>query len=335
VEFGFCVEHEQFDPTTLLKNAIVIEEAGFDRVLSSDHFHPWAHTNASGGFAWTWLASTAQATYHIKVGTEVTAPLLRYHPGLVAQAFATLDYMYPGRIFLGVGLGEAMNEVPLGYPWPPLRERIERLEEALIVIKRLWTEDFVTYRGRYYRLQKANLYTKPKTPIPIHVATTGPKVAELAGRLADGLHTVPLAEGTEQHLRRVLFPAFERGARKAGRDPSRLFRSIQIPVSYHEDYDQAVEECRFWAATVLPAMLRYNIYDPREIEEHGQLVDLKKVARIWVVSDDLDEHIRRLEPYLKLGFDVIYFQSVNWDQEKVIRAYGERVLPYLKELAAD
>ncbi len=328
------MEHEQYDPETLLQRAVLAEKHGFERIISSDHFHPWAHTNASGGFAWVWLAAAAERTESVRIGTEVTAPILRYNPAIVAQAFATLGFMYPGRVFLGVGLGEAMNEVPVGYDWPSVEKRVERLEEAIRVIRMLWTDDFVSFTGKFYRLKKARLYTKAKSPVPLFVATSGPKVAEIAGKYADGLLTTPLAEGDDRHYREKLFPALERGARLAGRDPSSIVKAIEVPVSYHEDFEKALESCRFWAATTLPAMLRYEIYDPREIEEHGKMVDLRKLAKIWIISNDIEEHIRRAREYIKLGFSIIYFQSSSPDEEKFIETYGKKVLPHLKTSSA-
>ena len=182
LKFAYKIAPEHHQPDKLLDNAILAEKYGFESFWISDHFHPWGHIGGGGAFAWTWISSAAERTHTATIGTDVTAPILRYHPGIVAQAFATLGYMYPERIFLGLGAGEALNESPLGYVWPSPRERVEMLEEAIIVIKRLWTEDFVDFNGKYYRLKKANLYTKPQRPLKIYVAAGGPRTAELAGR---------------------------------------------------------------------------------------------------------------------------------------------------------
>ncbi|MEM4246461.1 MAG: TIGR03557 family F420-dependent LLM class oxidoreductase [Candidatus Bathyarchaeia archaeon] len=213
---GYKASHEQYQPDKLLMHAVLAEKYGFEALWASDHFHPWAHTGAAGGFAWVWIASAAERTKKVRIGTSVTAPILRYHPAIVAQAFATLSYTYPDRIFLGLGAGEALNESPLGYAWPTAKQRVEMLEEAIVIIRKLWSEDFVSYQGKY-TLKKAKLYTKPPKPIKIIVATAGVKVAKLAGRLADGILLVSGSQAIEQSKK--LFQAFESGAKKAGTRP--------------------------------------------------------------------------------------------------------------------
>jgi len=233
---GYKTCHEQYQPDRLLSHAVLADKYGFETLWTSDHFHPWAHTGAAGGFAWIWMASAAERTKNMRIGTSVTAPTLRYHPAIVAQAFATLAVMYPNRIFLGLGAGEALNESPLGYAWPSPKQRVEMLEEAIIVIKKLWKDDFVSFEGKYYRLKKAKLYTKPEKPVKIYIAAGGPKVAELAGKHADGLLLGPhLGQAKE------LFRAFENGARKAGRDPTSLEKVVEILVSYNENYEAALK----------------------------------------------------------------------------------------------
>jgi len=234
--------------------------------------------------------------------------------------------MYPDRIFLGLGAGEALNESPLGYTWPSPRQRVEMLEEAMVVIKKLWREDFVSFDGKYYRLKKANLYTKPKKPIKIYIAAGGPRVAELAGRLADGLLLVPgLGQPTE------MFQAFDRGAKKAGRDPRKLERVAELLVSYDEDYERALKACRFWAGTTLPLFFKYDVSDPREVEEHGKFVGDEAIAKKWIVATTAEEHLRKIEQFVKAGFDHIYFVSSSPDERKFIRFYGEKVLPHLRK----
>jgi len=263
----------------------------------------------------------------MKIGTAVTAPILRYHPALVAQAFATLDYMYPGRIFLGLGAGEALNESPLGYTWPSASQRVEMLEEAIIIIRKLWTEEFVTFEGKYYRLKKANLYTKPKTAIKIYVAAGGPKVAKLAGKYADG---ILLGAGSAERPEK-LFLAFEDGAKEEGKDPKHLEKVAEILVSYDEDYDKALKACKFWSGCMLPMFFKYDFSDPREIEEHGKLVENEALLSRWIVATTAKEHIQRLEKYVKLEFNHLFFVSSSPDEKKYIKFYGEKVLPHLRE----
>jgi len=324
---GYKTCHEQYQPDGLLMHAVLAEKYGFETLWTSDHFHPWAHTGAAGGFAWIWMTSAAERTKKMTIGTSVTAPILRYHPAIVAQAFATLAVMYPNRVFLGLGTGEALNESPLGYTWPSPKQRVEMLEEAIIVIKKLWDDDFVSFEGKYYRLKKAKLYTKPNKPIKIYVAAGGPKVAELSGRYADGLLLGPGSLDQAKNL----FRAFGDGVKKAGRDPKSLEKVAEILVSYDENYEAALKACRFWAGSMLPLFFRCDISDPREIEAHGRLVGDEAIAKRWIVGTTAEEHIRRIERYVKAGFNHLYFVSSSLDEPKFIKFYGERVLPHLRE----
>lgn len=326
--FGYFSDITQRDLTVALELGVKAEKAGFDAVWTSDHFHPWVHTNAKAGFAWTWLGALGQATNRVAIGTGVTAPILRYNPAIVAQAFATLGNMYPGRAFVALGTGEAMNELPVGAGWPVFSERMNRLEEALKIIRSLFSKDFVTYRGKYYSLKKANLYTKPAKPVPIYVAASGKKIAELAGRYADGLLTLPFPD---EHYRDVLFPALESGARKAGRDPTQIEKLVELQVSYDRDYDKAVASTRWWAPTVLPVFFKVPISDPREIEAHGNLVSEEGLKTAWFISNSVEDHIKNIERYIKLGFTNIHLQNSSWDDSDFIETFGSKVLPYLRE----
>lgn len=286
------------------------------------------HTGAKCGFAWVWFGSLGERTNRVTFGTAITAPTIRYHPAIVAQAFATLDDMYPGRVFIALGTGEAMNELPLGLNWPRFKERAERLEEAIKIMRLLWTKEFANFRGKYYRLSGANLYTKPQKPIPIYVAANGPKVAEMAGRYADGFLTLPFPDS---HYKDVLFPALDKGAREAGRDPSKIEKLMELQMAYDEDYDKAVEAARWWAPTVMPIFFKAPISDPREIEAHGKLVSEEGLLTGWFISSSIDEHIKNIERYIRLGFTNIHLQSSSPDESKVIRTLGRKVLPYLRD----
>lgn len=332
IRCGIFAAHEQYSPNQLLEHAVLAEKYGMDSIWSSDHFHPWAHSNAQAGFAWIWIAAAAERTKKIHIGTGVTAPILRYNPAIVAQAFATLDHMYPGRIFLGLGTGEAMNETPIGYTWPRHKERAERLEEAIKIIQMLWQKDWCNFKGKYYRLKNANLYTKPTGKIPIYVASSGAKVAELAGKYADGFLTI---QQPREKFREVLFPAIERGAKATGRDPSSIEKVIELLGAYDEDFDKAVESCRFWGGVMLPVFFDANIADPRIVEYHAQFVGREAFAKNWLVVTSPDEAIKGIEEYLKLGFRHVQILSSSPDQKKFIRVFGEKVFPYLKETYKD
>jgi coenzyme F420-dependent glucose-6-phosphate dehydrogenase len=262
------------------------------------------------------------------MGTAVTAPILRYHPAIVAQAFATIGTMYPGRAFIAIATGEAMNELPLGLKWPGFNERAERLEEAIKIIRKLWTEDFTTFRGKYYRLNKANLYTRPSQSIPIYIAASGPRIAELAGRYADGLLTLPFPD---EHYTHVLFPALEKGAKEAGREYEKIEKLMELQMSYDEDYDKALQAARWWAPTVMPIFFKAPISDPREIEAHGKLISEEGLKTGWFISNNIDDHIKNIERYIKLGFSNFHFQSSSPDEKGFIQTFGKKVLPYLRD----
>ncbi len=326
-KFGFYAAHEQYNPNELLNFTIKAERYGFDTIWSSDHFHPWAHNNANSGFAWVWLASAAEKTKKVSLGS-VTPPLLRYHPGIVAQAFATLDFLYPGRIFLCLATGESMNESPLGLKWPRYKERLARLEEAIIIIKKLWKEDFVDFEGKYYRLRKANLYTKPKTNIPLYVAANGPSTAYVAGKYANGLLTS--GRVFEEKFKSEILPALNEGAKSVGRKSEEIKKIVHIITSYDEDFDKAVESCKFWNATMLPGIFEAEVYDPREIEEKAKIIKREDIIKRRFIITSEEEAIRKIEFYLKYGVSEVEFLSTSPDQNKFIEFFGKKVLPYFK-----
>jgi coenzyme F420-dependent glucose-6-phosphate dehydrogenase len=328
MKIGYACEHEQYQPGPLLDYAVEADKAGFDSIWTSDHFHPWAHNNASAGFAWVWMTAAAERTKHVEIGTAVTCPILRYNPAIIAQAFATMRAIYPHRIFIGLGTGEALNEMPVGYSWPSFRERAERFEEAIQIMKLLWSREIVDFKGKYFKLRKANLYTKPTSPPPLYVAASGKTSARIAGRHADGLLTL-LAP--EEHYRNVVFPALEEGAKSAHRDSSKIIKALEVPVSYDEDYEKALEASRYWAGSLLPIMFTQRIYDTREVEACGRLVGDKQIAENRLIATNPEDHIRYLEKFIKIGFQHIYIQSSSPDEIKTIRMYKEKVLPYLRD----
>lgn len=307
---------------------VAAEEAGFRRCITSDHFHPWFHTNASSGSTLVWMASALAGTRTMAIGTGVSAPIYRYHPAILAQGFATLDHLYPGRVAVGVATGEAMNEVPLGFHWPPFRERLERLEEAIRIMRLLWSEDFASFDGKHYRLRDANLYVRPRDGIPIYVAASGAKAAELTGRIGDGLLTVPQER---KRYADVIFPALKRGAEAEGRDPSDLNLLLEFKFSYHDDYDLALESIRRWGATEVPGIFGQEVCDPRELEELALSVEPEKLLKTWEVVTDLDDLMGPLEEYAKLGFREIYLHSSSPDEDRVLREVERSLLPYFQE----
>jgi coenzyme F420-dependent glucose-6-phosphate dehydrogenase len=327
---GYFVELEKYpDPRVLIREARKAEDSGFDAIWVSDHFHPWIHTDAGCSFTWVFLSALAEHTRNIRIGTAVTSPILRYHPGIVAQAFATLGVMYPERIFLSVGTGEAMNELPLGYEWPPFRERAARLEEAIRVILDLWSGEFCNSKGTYYSLNGAKLYTVPENGVTLYVAANGATVGEIAGRYSDGVLTQEFPD--KNHYTDVLFPAVDKGAISAKRDPKTVERMVELNLSYDEDYDKALEACRRWSTIMVPEFYKKPISDPRVIESRAESLDLKQIEKLWLVGPSIDEHIKKIEDYIRVGFTNLHFCSWSPNEEKFIEIYSKQVLPYLRE----
>lgn len=334
---------EQFQPDVALDHAILVDKAGFESIWASDHFLPWFHTNAASSFAWVWIGAAAQATRStIRLGTGLTCPSFRYHPALVAQAFATMDHMYPNRFFLSVGTGEALNEKPLGYRWPSYKERVGRLEEAIQIIRMLWNgeeeekekENVHTFKssGNYFTLRKEarRLYTLPRGKIPIYVAASGPTVSEVAGRLGDGLLTPPSA--SDSTFKDVIFPAVKKGLKASERSWDEFERHVEVWMSFdQEDYDRALRAVRPWAGSILPVFYKLGVSDPREIEMHGNLVGDEQLSKVWIIGTSSDPFIKAIERYSNLGFTGIHVTSSSPDQGKFIELFRKEVLPYFKE----
>ena len=325
---GWKASAEQFEPKRLLDYAVLAEQLGFDSVAISDHFHPWRDTGGHAPFAFAWLGAVAARTTKVRLGTSVVTPSFRYHPAIVAQAMATIALLAPGRVFLGVGSGESMNETPLTVTdWPEPGERLRRLREAVKLIKRLWSEDYVTFDGKYFRTKEAKLFDKPPQPIPLLIAAGGPQAATLAGREGDGI-IVTSGKGAELY-RDLLLPAMEKGAREAGRDPAKLERTIEMKVSYDHDGTRAMEDTKEWAALALPAEDKAGVEDPREMEKRAKAAADRAHTR-FIVSTDPEEHVAAIRPYLDWGFRHLVFHFPGQDQERAMRLYAQEVLPRLR-----
>lgn len=261
------------------------------------------------------------------MGTSVLTPTFRYHPAIVAQAFATLGVMYPGRVILGVGTGESMNEVPvIGIEWPEFRERFRRLSEATKLIRKLWNEDFVEFDGEYYHVHGATVYDRPKQPVPIYVGASGEVAARFAGRQGDGFICTS-GKGVELY-RDKLLPAVREGAEAAGRDFGQIEKTIEVKVSFDTDRDRALADTRIWAALALPAEDKANVHNPREMEERAKKVQNPEAR--WLVSSDPDEHVEQIRPYLDLGFTHLVFHAPGDDQARFLDLYAKELLPRLR-----
>jgi coenzyme F420-dependent glucose-6-phosphate dehydrogenase len=330
LSLGYKASAEQFGPRELLDFGILAEEVGFDSVVISDHFQPWRHTGGHAPFSFAWLGALGERTRRVRMGTSVVTPTLRYHPAIVAQATATLGCLDPGRVFLGVGTGESMNEVPVGVTWPDQKERFARLREACELIKRLWTEERVTYEGTYFRTRMATLYDRPDPPPGLHVAASGPAAARLAGRLADGF--ICTSGKAPELYRDTLIPAVREGLQKAGRDPSEIELTIEMKVSYDTDRQRALEDTRHWGALALSAEEKVGVEDPIEMERLADALPVERTASRFIVSSDPEEQIAGIRPYLEMGFTHLIFHHPGPDQARFLRLYAEQVLPRLRAL---
>ncbi len=216
LKLGYKASAEQFGPTELLRFSRLAEEVGFDSVFISDHFQPWKHHGGHAPFSLAWLGALGALTSRITIGTSVLTPTFRYHPAVVAQAFATLGVMFPDRIVLGVGTGESLNDVPsTGMEWPEFKERFARLREAIALMRQLWTEERVTFEGQYYRTKDATIYDRPATPVPIYVAAAGALIAKYAGRMGDGL--ICTSGKARELYTETILPKVVEGRGEAGR----------------------------------------------------------------------------------------------------------------------
>jgi coenzyme F420-dependent glucose-6-phosphate dehydrogenase len=328
LRLGYKASAEQFGPRRLVDYAIEAERAGFDSVFVSDHLQPWRHLDGHAPFAFAWLAAAGERTNRVLLGTSVTTPTFRYHPAIVAQAFGTLGSLHPGRMILGVGTGEHLNEGALGTPWPAYKERFARLREAVRLIKQLWTEELVTFEGEYYRTVNATIYDRPDDPVPIYVGAGGPQVAKYAGRAAEGLICTS-GKGLELYGEQLL-PAFAEGAAASGRDGAALEKTIEVKVSYDTDRGRALEDTKIWAALALPAESKADVNDPREMDRLARGVE-DVAHRRWLVSNDPEEHVEQLRPYLELGFRHLVFHHPGDDQSRFLQLYGSQILPRLRK----
>ena len=322
---GFNACPDMVEPGRMMLLSQLAVKAGFEAIWVSDHFHPWFHTNAVEYNAWVWMAAAMQ-DMKVPFGTAVTAPIFRYHPAITAQAFATMEALFGHRVILGIGTGEAMNEVPLGFKWPRYAERRDRLIEAVKIMKKLWQGGFVDFDGRYYKLNSANLYLR--ADVPIVMSAMGPKMARVVGEYGDGIIT---SGRTPDYINGVIFPAVKEGTKVSGRTMDDLLKVVEVDMAYDKDYDRAVQAVRKWSATLLDEMFNTDISDPREIEKRGSAnVTDRQLAEVFPIATSEEEFIRRIEEYFGCGFDHVYVQLNTFNDEAAIELFRSKVLPYFK-----
>lgn len=329
LKLGYKASAEQFGPTELLEFSVMAEKVGFDSVFISDHFQPWRHTDGHAPFSFAWLGALGARTSRIVMGTSVMTPTFRYHPSVVAQCFGTLGAMFPGRVILGVGTGESLNEVPAtGMHWPEMKERFARLREAVTLIRKLWSEERVSFSGDYYKTENATIYDRPDKMAPIYVAGAGPMIAKYAGRVADGFICT---SGKNWGLYKdTLLPNVAEGLAAAGRAEGDIDRMIEMKVSFDPDHARAMNDTRHWAALALTAEEKMSVEDPLEMERLADALPVERTASRWIVSSDPDEHVEKIAAYVALGFRHLVFHAPGVDQRRFMTLYAEQVMPKLR-----
>ena len=306
MELGYALSSEEHRPSDLVRFAREAEESGFSFALISDHFHPWTDNQGQSPFVWSVVGGIAETTERLRLGTGVTCPLIRIHPAIVAQAAATSAAMMDGRFFLGVGTGEELNEHVTGERWPGAEERLEMLEEAIWVMRRLWQGDLVTHHGRFFTVDRARIYTLPDEPPPIAVAAAGPQAAELAGREGDALVSTSPDE--------QVVSAFEQAG--GGDKP----RYGQLTVCYAPSEREAVETAHtIWPNAAVEGQLTQELPLPAHYQQAAEMVTPQDVAESIVCGPDPERYRKEIERYEEAGFDHVYLHQVGPDQESFFR----------------
>jgi coenzyme F420-dependent glucose-6-phosphate dehydrogenase len=325
-KIGYAASLEQFHPTDLLDWCARAEAAGFGAgFMASDHFHPWTPGQGQSAFVWSFLGALGTRT-SLRFGTAVTCPGFRYHPAVIAHAAATLGAMFPGRFWLGLGAGEAVNEHVVGGYWPEIGVRSAMLFEAIEVIAKLFGGEVVRHRGAHFTVESAKLYTRPEQPVPMYVATSGPLNAKRTGRLADGMITVGAADAKVA----MLWGKFEEGARESGKDPTTMPKLLQLHLSWARTDDEAVDNAvRDWPNGGMP-FPKQDIRNPEDFAAMAKLVRPEDFANRVLMTADLERHTAQIQHYVDMGFDEIHLHNVGSNQAEFIDVFGREVLPALR-----
>ena len=331
LKIGYKASAEQFGPRELVEFAVQAEQLGLDSVTVSDHFQPWRHNGGHAPFAIAVMTAVGERTSRVLIGTSVMTATFRYNPAVIAQAFATMGCLYPERIMLGLGTGEALNEVAVArLQWPDFKQRYARLREAVRLIRALWTEQRVTFDGEFYQTTNATVYDQPRYPVPIYLAAGGPQMAKYAGRAGDGFICTS-GKGMELYTDKLL-PAVNEGLAVSERDPARFDRMIEIKLSYDRDPQQALENTHFWAPLALTADQKHGLEDPIDMERAADELPIDQVASRWIVSSDPDEAVAAIKPYLDAGLNHLVFHGPGEDQNRFLTQFAEDLLPRLRAL---
>jgi coenzyme F420-dependent glucose-6-phosphate dehydrogenase len=325
-KIGYAAMLEQFHPTDLLDWCAQAEAAGFSAgFMVSEHFHPWTPQQGQSAFAFAFMGALGTRT-SLPFGTAVVCPGFRYHPVVIAHAAATLGAMFPGRFYLGLGAGEALNEHVVGPVWPEIGVRSAMMFESIEIINKLFTGAVVRHRGEHFTVESAKLYTRPEQPVPIYVATAGPINARKTGKFADGIITVGAADEKVS----MLWDKYEEGAREAGKDPSNSPKMLQIHVSWARTEEAAIEQAvREWPNGGM-AFPKQDIKNPEDFAAMARLVGPEHFTNRVLMSADLGRHIEHIQHYLDMGFDEVHLHNVGRNQAEFIDVFGREVLPHLK-----
>ncbi|MFI7190214.1 glucose-6-phosphate dehydrogenase (coenzyme-F420) [Nocardia nova] len=332
LKLGYKASAEQFDPRELVELGVLVEEYGLDSATVSDHFQPWRHEGGHAPFSLAWMTAVGERTSRIQLGTSVLTPTFRYNPAVIAQAFATLGVLYPERIMLGVGTGEALNEIATGYQgeWPEFKERFARLRESVDLMRALWSGDRVDFEGQYYNTVGASIYDVPPAGIPVYIAAGGPVVARYAGRAGDGFICTS-GKGMDLYTEKLM-PAVTEGAEKVGRTLGDIDRMIEIKISYDTDPELALENTRFWAPLSLTAEQKHSITDPIEMEAAADALPIEQIAKRWIVASDPDEAVEQVKPYVDAGLNHLVFHAPGHDQRRFLDLFARDLAPRLRAL---
>jgi len=314
VQIGYALSSEEHAPNDLVRHARMAEDAGFPFALISDHFHPWTPKQGHSPLVWATIGGIAQATQRLQLGTDVTCPIMRIHPAIVAQAAATAAAMMPGRFFLGVGTGERLNEHILGDHWPEASVRQDMLDEAVELIRELWRGETTSFRGDYFEVENARIYTLPDPLPPIMVAASGPESAELAGEVGDGL----ISTAPDKEVVQEFEDAGGNGKPKYG----------QITVCWASDEAQAKKTAHeWWPNSGLQGPLSQELALPEHFEQACAMVTEDDVAKKVVCGPDPQRHLEKIQGFVDAGFDHVYIHQVGPDQEGFFRFYQREILP--------
>lgn len=326
MKFAWLCSHESYQPEVLVEQAARAEGAGFDVILGSDHFHPWVDDNSAAGFVWSWFGAVAARTERVELATSVTCPLFHYHPGLIAQAAATVDRLCDGRFILGVGTGENINEGPLGFEFPGYKERIERMQEALEIMRRLFAGEKLDFNGKYYVADKAKLYSPPIRPVPIWMAAGGPKSAAFAGEFADGLITS--VKDPADTVEKVIQP-FNEASEANGKSGTIMATRWTV---YAQDDDEAWEALGSMRGLRAPG--RLEAVDPMVLRERADEMDRDEILGKYTIVSSIDELVEAYAPLVtEVGAEYVAIQIASLDPDATIDMVGRELLPELRRRA--